>query len=404
MATNTMLTATVIAREALRILTNNIVFSKKINRAYEKEWGKTVNGYKKGATINIRQPARFTVNSGPNLNAENFTENYTTLTINNQHHVDVQFSTVDLTLNLSEFSERVLKPQMVALANYIDNQAMLSIHSQVYNLIGTPGQTPNSFRSIGNAMQRLNEEAAPTGDDISCLLNPAAEIALADAVKGTFDKQSVGEAFRKGYLTSIAGADLFLSQGIPNHQVGALGGTPVVNGASQTGSSLVTNGWTASVTGILNAGDVFTIPGVYAVNPLTQQSTGALRNFVVTATVNSDAGGNVTIPIYPAITTSGAYQTVTASPASGAAITVISGAANSIYPQNLIFHKDAFAFASLPLEEIRGVQMYAQVQDEGLTLRMVQQYQIGTDVIPCRMDVLWGINTVFPQLAARITG
>lgn len=401
---NTILTPTVIAKEALRILSNNLVFVSKCNRNWEREWGTTVNGYKKGASVNIRKPARFAVSSGAALSTQDLTETYSTLSINNQHHIDVTFTSQEMTLQLSEFSERVLKPQMVKLANYIDQQAMASAYKDVYNLVGTPGTTPNSFLSLGNGLRRLNEEAAPTGDDLSCLLDPAAQITMADALKGLFVNPTASDAVKKGYMSTVAGADLYLSQGVPSHTVGTLGGTPLVNGASQTGSSLVTDGWTAAAANRLKQGDVFTVAGVYAVNPLTGQSTGVLRNFVVTADTASDGSGNATIPIYPAITTSGATQTVTASPADNAALTILTGSSATSYTQNLMFCRDAFAFASVPLEMPKGVHFSAQEEYEGISLRIVQQYAISTDTMPCRMDVLWGIKTVFPELAVRISG
>lgn len=403
---NTILTPTVIAKEALRILSNNLVFVSKINRDWETEYGNTVNGYKIGASVNIRKPARFSVRSGPTLAAQDLTETFQTLTINNQHGIDVNFTSQEMTLNLSEFSDRVLKPQMVKLANWIDNQAMISVYKQVHNLIGTPGTTPNSFLSIGNGMRRLNENAAPTGDTITTLLDPAAEITLADALKGTFQKQTVDDALLKGYLATLGGTDMFLSQGLPQHTVGPLGGAPLVNGAAQTGSSLVTNGWTASAAARLNQGDVFTIAGVFAVNPLTGQSTGVLANFVVTAPVSSDGSGNATIPIYPSIITSTTTgtQTVTASPANAAALTILTGTAATGYNQNLMFHRDAFAFASVPLVMPNGVHFKAQESYKGLNLRIVQAYDIVNDKLPCRMDVLWGVQTVFPELAVRVSG
>lgn len=402
MANTPLLQANVVCKEALDILTNNLVFVSKINRSWEGEFDQEINGYKKGQTVNIRRPARFVSSVGSALATQDFTETNTSLTVGTQRHVNVTFTSQELTLNISEFAERILQPQMVQLANDIDYDA-LSMVNQVHNLVGTPGTTPNSFLSIGNAYARIQQEAAPT-DNLTCLLEPIAGITMADALKGVFVGKVAEEALEKGFISSLANTDLYMAQGIRQHIVGALGGTPVVNGASQTGSSLVTNGWTASVTGLLNVGDVITIAGVYAVNPLTRQTTGVLRNFVVTAAVNSDGSGNATIPIYPAITISGALQTVTASPASSAAITIKTGAASTAYPQNVMFHKDAFAFASVPLEMPGGVDFSARQKWKGISLRIVKQYTISNDSTPCRMDVLYGYNTVFPELACRITG
>lgn len=399
---NTELTASVVAKEALDILTNNLVFVNKVNRSWEGEFDKNVNGYKIGQTVNIRRAARFTSVTGANLSTQDFTELQTSLTINTQRHIDVTFTTQELTLQLSEFSERVLEPQMVQLANDIDTDS-LTMYNQVNNIVGTPGVTPNSFLSVGNAYRRLNEEAAPT-KGLTTLLDPAAGITIADALKGVFVGKVAEEGLEEGFITKLANTSLYMAQGVRQHTVGALGGTPVVNGANQTGSTLVTNGWTAAVAVRLKKGDVFTLPGVFAVNPLTRQTTGVLRNFVVTADTSSDGSGNMTIPIYPAITTSGALQTVTASPANSAALTILTGSANTSYTQNIMFHKDAFAFASVPLVMPKGVHFSAQERYKGVSLRIVQAYTISNDSLPCRMDVLYGYNTVFPELGCRITG
>lgn len=420
---NTELTASVIGKEALRILSNNLVFVKKCNRNWETEYGNTVNGYKIGSVLNIRKPARFLVSEGPALAPQSLSETQVSLTIGRQHHIDTTFTTGELTLNLSDFSERVLRPKMITLANWIDAQALSMVinggsfnYSQgantgtfsvnpVANLVGTAGTVPNSFLSMGRALQKLNEEAAPTGDEINALLQPVTEITMADALKGLFVTQAQ-EAVEKGYIGTGAGMDWFLSQGLPIHTNGAYAGSGTVSStAGQTGSSITTTGWTASITGLFQPGDTFTIANVFAVNPYTKQSTGALRSFAVTSVTNSDGSGNATINIYPAIVATGASQNVSAAPGSLAAITVTSGSASTGYAQNLVFHRDAFAFASVPMELPKGVHFAEQHTDKdtGITLRIVQAYDITGDTMPCRMDVLWGIQSVFPELACRVT-
>ena len=176
----------------------------------------------------------------------------------------------------------------------------------------------------------------------------------------------------------------------------------VTNGAGQTGASLVTNGWSANVTGLLNYGDVFTIPGVYAVNPKNRQSTGSLQNFVVTAQVNTDGFGNATIPIYPAITLTGAYQTVSASPVSGAQLS-IKGAANTAYAQNIGFVKDCFGLVTVPMELPDGVDFKAREMYKNISLRIIRAYDVQNDVFPARLDVLYGTSCFYPELGTRLT-
>jgi hypothetical protein len=399
------------------------VFVKKCNRNWETEYGNTVNGYKIGSVLNIRKPARFLVSQGPALAPQALNETQVALTLGNQYHIDTTFTTGELTLNISDFSERVLRPKMITLANTIDAAALSmcinggtfnyttgastgTFNTQgVANIVGTPGTTPNSFLAIGRALQKLNEESAPTGDEINCLLNPGTEITMADALKGLFVQQAQ-EAVEKGYMGTAAGMDLFLAQGLPVHINGAYGGTPTTtSSATQTGASITTTGWSSSVTGLLQPGDTFTIANVYSVNPYSKASTGYLRSFTVTSVTNSDTFGNATVAIYPDITPTGAGQNVTQAAGTSATITITSGSASTGYGQNLAFHRDAFAFASVPLELPKGVHFAEQHTDKdtGITLRIVQAYDISGDTMPCRMDVLWGIQTVFPELACRIT-
>jgi hypothetical protein len=204
-------------------------------------------------------------------------------------------------------------------------------------------------------------------------------------------------------MGTAAGFDWILDQNTRTHQVGPLGGTPLVNGASQTGSSLVTDGWTASAANRLKKGDVFTIAGVFAVNPVSGDTLSDLQQFVVTADVSSNGSGDATIPFSPPIITTGAYKTVSASPADNAAITVL-GSANTLTPQGLAYHRDAFAMAMAPLEMPQGVHMAARSIDKetGMSIRCVGDYDIVNDKFIYRCDILYGWVAARPQFSCRI--
>jgi hypothetical protein len=394
MAVNSLLTPSIIAKETLAILENNLVAAGKVNRQFENQFNKI------GNTITVRKPNKFTVTSGPGLSIQNVTEPSTAITISNQKHVDFQFSTSDLTLVIEEFSDRYLKPAAAKLANQVDYDVLTNFN-QIANSVGTPGTVPNAFSFIAAVGQRMDEGAVPQ-DGRVLILNPAANWALATALSTGVYVRSVAEPAFKGFLAALANFEIYLDQNIQVQTVGAYGGTPVVNGAGQTGSVLVTNGWTASVTGLLNVGDVFTITGVNAINPMNLQSTGSLQNFVVTATANSDGGGNSTLSIYPAITTSGAYQTVSNSPINGASIAV-RGTASTQYAQNLGFVRDAFGLVMVPMELPQGVDFAARQTWKGMSLRIIRQYDISNDVLPCRIDLLYGTSTFYAELAVRLT-
>ena len=395
MSTDTLLTPSIISKESLVILNNNLVMASRVNRQFEDQMGAKI-----GTVLTVRKPNKFIVSEGAGLAVQDIIEPSTSITISNQSHVDFQFSTAALTLVVEEIRERYLKPALEKLANRIDRGVMTNMPS-VYNEVGTPTSTPANFQALSYVAQRLDEEAAPQNDR-TMVLNPKAYWALAVGISSVY-VQSVAEPSFKGYLPPIANFEIFLDQNIPTQLTGNYSGTSTVTGAGQTGSTLVTGGWTASVTGLLNVGDVFTVAGVNAVNPESLASTGALRNFVVTATANSNSAGSASLSIYPPIVISGAYQTCDAAPAAGAAVTVISGAANSNLAKNIGFTKDAFGLVTVPLIMPDGVDFKAQEVYKGISLRVIRAYDINNDVLPTRIDVMWGTATFYPELACRLT-
>ena len=395
MANDTLLTPAIISKESLMILVNNLVMAGRVNRQFEDQMGAKI-----GTTLTVRKPNKFLVTEGAGLQVQDIIEPSTSITITNQSHVDFQFTTAALTLVVEEFRERYLKPALEKLANRIDRGVLANIPN-TYNEVGTPGTTPNAFSYVAQVAQRLDEEAAPQ-QDRTLVLNPKAYWGITVGISTVY-VQSVAEPGFKGYIPNIANFEIYLDQNIPTQQTGAYGGTPVVAGAGQTGSQLVTSGWTASVNGLLNVGDVFTIANVNAVNPESLASTGSLRNFVVTATANSSSGGASTISIYPPITVSGAYQNVDSTPVSGATITVISGASGANLTKNIGFTRDAYGLVTVPLIMPEGVDFKAQEQYKGINLRVIRAFDINNDVLPTRVDVLWGTACYYPELSCRLT-
>lgn len=398
---NTLLNISTITKESLRVLKNELGFSKGVNRQYDNKFA--VSGAKVGSVINIRKPVRYEVTDGAVLNIQNQTDQSVPLTLDQRKHVGFQFTSEELTLSIDEFSDRYIKPAVCALANKIDLDG-LGLYKKVYNSVGTPGTTPATFGVMTDAGTKLSEFATPVDSNRNICFNAGAHGSMADALKGLFQSQEqIKNQYEKGMMGLAAGFKIKLDQNVRQHSVGAHGGTPLTNGASQSGSSLVTDGWSSGVTTI-KEGDIFTIAGVNAVNPQSRESTGNLQQFVVTAD-NSDTTGDMTIAISPAITASGAYQTVDALPADGAAITML-GTASTLYPQNLAYHKDAFCLGMADLILPGGVDMAARASDpdSGMSVRLVRAYDVNNDTFPMRLDVLYGWTALYPELACRIQG
>ena len=396
MSTDVLLTPSIISKESLVILVNNLVMAGRVNRAFEEQMGAKI-----GTQLTIRKPNKFIVSEGAGLQVQDIIEPSTSITISNQSHVDFQFGTAALTLVVEEFRERYLKPALEKLANRIDRGVMANVQN-IFNEVGTPTSTPSNFAALALVAQRLDEMAAPQ-QDRTMVLNPKAYWTIAVGISSVY-VQSVAEPGFKGYIPNIANMEIFLDQNIPTQLTGAYGATsPTVLGSGQTGSTLVTTGWPNSITGLLNVGDVFTIGAVNAVNPESLTSTGALANFVVTATASSNGTGGSSISIYPPIVTSGAYQTVDNGPISGAAITVISGAPSSNLAKNIGFTKDCFGLVTVPLIMPDGVDFKSQEVYKGISLRVIRAYDINNDVLPTRVDVMWGTATYYAELGCRLT-
>lgn len=401
---NTILTSQVITNELLRRFENQLNFSKTIRHEFDSKYARGGAYGKIGDTLNIRVPVKFTAVSGAAISVQDVTETQVPLVIDQQYHTAFKFTSADLTLKIDDFSERYLKSAAVALANAVESYNITQAYYAVNHAVGTPGTVPNTFSTFTDAGAVLDDSAAPVDDERYVLLNPKTQSKMVDALKGLFQSsEQIKKQYLKGRMGTAAGFDWMMAQNIPTHTVGPLGGTPLVNGASQTGSSLVTDGWTAAAASRLKKGDIFTIAGVYKVNPVSGNTLTDLEQFVVTADVSSDGSGNATIPIYPAITTSGAYKTVSASPADNAAITVL-GAAGTLSPQNLAYHREAFAMAMVPLEVPQGVHFAAAQTnpDTHVSMRIVSQYDISTDAFITRADVMWGFKTLLPTFACRI--
>lgn len=400
---NTLLNISMITLEALDVLENNLTFTKYVNREYDSSFA--ISGAKIGDTLNIRKPARYAGRSGATLSVEDFTETSVALQLATQFGVDVNFTSKELTLNIDDFRERVLDPAIAAVANKIDFDGMAR-YVDVYQSIGTPGTVPSTFKTFTDAGAKLDYAAAPKDKNRAVVIDPGCQSSIVDALKGLFQASTeIADQYKTGNMGLTAGFKWSMDQNVNSATIGPQGGTPLVNGAGQTGSSLATKGWTAAAASRLVVGDVFTVAGVFAVNPQNRQSTGQLQQFVVTAAFSSDGSGNGSVSISPSIVTSGATQTVTASPADGAVITVV-GAAGTVSPQHLAFHKNAFTFACADLLLPKGVDMAARVADDklGMSIRMVRAYDINNDKFPCRLDILYGWKTIRPELACRIQG
>ena len=396
---NSILTIDMITRKALEILENNLVLTRTVNRQYDDSFA--VEGAKIGNTLRIRLPDRALVTDGAALQVQGDNEQYTTLTVTSQKHIGVNFTTAELTMQLDDFAERVLKPRISQLASSIDADVANSF-KYIGNSVGTPGTTPATSLVLLQGQQKLNENAAVMMPRYATI-NPAANAGLIEGMKGLFNPVStISKQFKNGLFgEGILGYDeLSMSQSIKQFTTGSRTGTLTVNASvtSEGATAIVVTGLGSTV---VKAGDVFTVADCFAVNPQTRESTGSLFQFVALADVT--ASTTATVQVNAMYSASQALASVDVLPQSGKTVTFL-GAPSTQYPQNLIYHRDAITFATADLLLPQGVDMASRQVHNGISLRVVRQYDINNDRLPCRIDVLYGYSVIRPQMAVRLWG
>lgn len=435
---NNLLTISQITNEGLMVLENNLVIADHVNRQYANQFA--LSGAKIGYTVNVRKPPRYIGTTGPALNVEDTNETYIPVTLTTQFHVDVQFTTADLATSIDLFRERIINPAVATVANKIDRDGAVYAYQNIPNAVGTPGSPPASFLSFTLAGAILDAEAAPRDNKRVVILDPFSMAYAQDAVKGLFNPQAtISDQITKGLIAkNFAGFDWYMDQNVVSYTVGAGGGSPILSNNTSgawlaTGWAaagyMETSGWTASANPRVTVGDIITVTGAFSANPQNRGAYGSsrLRQFVVmppvgtqtsgtynstTGVYSSTAGGALSIYVSNVGVYGGQFQNITAIPASNAPIQVWGSTpasfplAGTVTPQSLAIHRDALALAFADLDLPGGVDMAARAIDSeaGINFRVVRQYTINNDALPCRFDVLYGWAKLYPELGVKIAG
>ncbi len=391
---NQMLTISMITREAIPLFVNSNAFIKNLNRQYDPEFGK--NGEKIGSQLRIRLPNDYTVTNGPALSVQDTAEQQTVLTMSVQMHVDVSFTSVDMLLSLDDFSERILLPMMNNLSGKVSSNIMQANAEALCNIsanldAGNNILSPTDATYL-DAKATLDINSAPPVRH-KIINDPRTEARVVTSLTGLLNPQTaISDQYYEGVMYRALNALWFSDALTIKHTTGSFtAGT--VNGAGQTGPSLVTN----AITGTLLVGDIFTVAGVIAVNRVAKTTTGENRQFVV---LTNAASGATTINIYPSIIPQAngndvQYETVLSSPANGAAISLYTNPSIT-YRKNFRYVPEAITMATgdLPMPENK---VTARHRYDNISLRYVADYIIGTDQKASRLDVLFGSLTTRPE-------
>ena len=397
---NTLVTCSIVAKESLAILENMLSFSTMVNRDWEDEFsGNMSRGYAPGQTINIKKPPRYTYRAGRVAAPQATVESTVPLTLS-QGGTDLNFTSIERTLSLTKLEDK-LQAAMATVANEIDRQGLQLAHYNTFNALNAAGTLPTTqalaLAAITDCNRRLDEMGAPRDKQRGFVMGPALNGAAIQGFAGLFNAQSaISKQFGSGLMVDSLGLAYAMDQNVDTHTNGAATATNI-NGVGQTGSNITV---VAVAGGTLTKGTVITLPGVFAVNPQSRTSTGVLAQFVVTADV---ALGATSIPISPAIVTSGAFQNVTASPTTAQPYVIV-GSASTSYQCNTAFHKDAFTLAMVPMWAPpggKGVIDVAQETYKGYTIKVTEFYDGVNDNSIMRLDVLFGWAATYPELSVK---
>lgn len=406
-SSNTLLTPTIIAKETLMQLTNSMSMARHVHTAYKNEFVKV------GQTVTVRKPNKFRATKAQARSNTNVSEPSTSITMSTQAHVSWAFSSVDLTTTIEDYSKRYITPAAAALANQVDAD-LCGLYKNVWNSAGTPGTTPATFKALGDAQQILDDEAVPSEGRVA-IVNPAAHWSLADGLKGTFAQNVAKDIITKGYLGTIANLSIYMDQNVVRHTTGAFqaSATPLISGNVATAATTFPlDGFNGTSNTVL-AGDVFTVGSVYSVNPMSGASTGNLKMWLATdATTTSSGNAMATLAISPTLVYAATNPYTNCIRIAGSTnimvdndIVTFWGSESTAYPQNLVFHPNAFALVTVPIEIPSNVWGARETDtDAGLSIRVVKQYDIDADEEIIRLDILYGVKTLYPELAVRLWG
>ena len=413
MATNLWQNTSWVTNEFLDNLLNELQFITGCNTDYGNRFTMDM---KIGESVKVRKPQVYAVRTGETFSGQAVNDQFSTITVQDTVGVDVEIPNRELMFNKTSLIEQVIQPAAATLANDIEQKAIELATKRVANVVGTPGTTPSSLETYNTARAIMFEAGAPKAGQDRLIINAAMGVKTQTAGTAWFNpSQRLSDAFEQGYIGQHFRARVYESQVLDTLTTGGYDGTPLVNGASQSGSTIATDGWTASQTGVVKEGDVMSFASTNAVNRWTKKSTGRVAYAVVTADTDSDGSGEATIPIQMydgnGMTVTGINQNVTGSPADNAAISLYGTAAgtginDTESPQGLRYNRNAFAFNSFAQPEAEGgvVQDSASDPKSTITIRFLKQFEIRENRQLYRFDVVWAFGHLWNQMACRIAG
>ena len=406
---NTLITNSVIAKAAVAIAKNTNAFIKTIDTQYDSTFGEH-DGAKVGDTIKIRLPNEYVTSRGPALSLQDTNETYTSLQLAFQDHVDLAFTSKERTLQVVDFTERYVLPAINNLMGTVAATVMAGVEGGVCNAIFNQVSLGSATLAVTTTQVLLADAILSDNSaqeyDRKLVVAPRTMARAVDTLKVLFNpSDAIAKQYKRASISDALNFGWFKDQTVLAHTTGTFS-AGTVNGAGQSGTTLATN----AITGTLKKGDFIQVAGTNAINKVTRQSLNLPRTFVVTANV---ANGATSIPIYPAIIAGSStydpvggtggvqYQTVDYAPANGATISLLN-LAGETYKKNIAYAPQAVTLGTAPLELVNEGAKSSRSQKDGISVRMLSGYLMGTDQKADRMDVLYGFNFNKPEWACVV--
>jgi hypothetical protein len=393
-----------LTQETLMHVVNELTLYKLCDRQWEDKFGKA--GAQVGDSIRIRKPTNFEIREGEEWVPQGLVDPYINFGVDQQFGVDWYVTSKEKTLSLDRVSERYLMPQARRIANEIDLRIAREMARGAAQSVGTPGTAVITLSTYQTALSMLKNLGVPGPYHV--MQTPDAQQAIVTELRGLFNPQKeISRQNLEGEMFKAVGATWATDNNLYVHTTGAATGSGLIKGADQSGAGLITDDWTASTVGILKKGDKISAAGAYAVNPITGAPLGFLRQFTVTADVDSDGSGEATVPIDPPIVLSGPYKNVSAAPTNDTGVLLfghVSSYASKQTPLQLVFNKNACAVAVVGLDKPDAGEKssYKADEDAGISMRLINWYDGKLDRICYRWDVLIGIKVQLPDFVITV--
>jgi hypothetical protein len=371
---NSFLTAQLIARQALPMLQENMVMPALVYRDYSNTF------QKQGDTIQIRKPAVFVADEFNNtINLQDVGEGQVLVTLDKIADVSVELTSKELTLNVEDFNQQILSPAVLAIAEKV-NKDLLGLYKDVPYFAGVSGTTPDDLSDFADARKVLNTNKVPMSGR-RAVWNPDADskLTIIPAVVNA-EKSGTTLALREGSMGRIQGMDNYMAQSVVTHVAGGYTALTDVTVSAAKGATTITMESAAGAsTASLKKGDLFTLDN---------------NQYVVTADSAVAVAGDIAgVAIYPALKAAVANKAVSFADRTAGA-----------HAANLAFHESAFSLVTRPLELPRGASEAYVTSFNGLSLRVVFGYNVSTKKQTMSVDMLYGVKTIYPELAVQVLG